>query len=95
MRGDWFGAPGCVALGASTVWIGRSNPPGSWNRGDAAITSGQVCFIVADIVVLDLRSTSEIRQIAERSYDILDLIFPTIMTGSDPGVRDTWIVINK
>jgi guanine deaminase len=49
----------------------------------------------ADIVVLDLKSTPEIKQRAERSNDIWDLIFPTIMMGDDRAVRDTWIAGEK
>ncbi|PKP85350.1 MAG: guanine deaminase [Alphaproteobacteria bacterium HGW-Alphaproteobacteria-2] len=45
----------------------------------------------ADLVVLDLASTSAIAQRAARADDIWQAVFPTIMMGDDRAVRATWV----
>ncbi|MEQ6247309.1 guanine deaminase [Sulfitobacter sp. HNIBRBA3233] len=45
----------------------------------------------ADITVLDLKSTPDIAQRANRAHDIWEDIFTTVMMGDDRAVRATWI----
>ncbi len=45
----------------------------------------------ADIVVLDLASTSAIAQRAARAANIWEAVFPTIMMGDDRAVRAVWV----
>ena len=45
----------------------------------------------ADLVVLDLASTSAVAQRAERAEDLWEAVFPTIMMGDDRAVRATWV----
>lgn len=45
----------------------------------------------ADIVVLDLASTSAISQRYENAAHVWDRIFPTIMMGDDRAIADVWI----
>ncbi|UWR21541.1 guanine deaminase [Sulfitobacter sp. S190] len=45
----------------------------------------------ADLTVLDLKSTPAIAQRANRSNDVWEDVFATIMMGDDRAVRDTWI----
>lgn len=45
----------------------------------------------ADIVVLDLKSTSVIEQRADRARDIWEAVFPTIMLGDDRAIEAVWI----
>jgi guanine deaminase len=45
----------------------------------------------ADLVVLDLASTSAIAQRAGRAGDLWESVFPTIMMGDDRAVRATWV----
>ena len=45
----------------------------------------------ADLVVLDLASTSDIAQRTARANDIWEALFPTIMMGDDRAIRDVWI----
>jgi guanine deaminase len=49
----------------------------------------------ADLVVLDLASTSAIAQRSARAGDIWEAIFPTIMMGDDRAVAATWVAGNK
>ena len=46
---------------------------------------------MADIAVLDLKSTPAIAQRANRADDIWGSLFPTIMMGDDRAVRDVWV----
>ncbi len=45
----------------------------------------------ADLVVLDLASTSHIAQRSARAEDIWEAVFPTIMMGDDRAVRAVWV----
>ncbi|MFV0491764.1 MAG: guanine deaminase [Pseudorhodobacter sp.] len=45
----------------------------------------------ADLVVVDLASTSAIEQAAARAGDIWQALFPTIMMGDDRAIRTVWI----
>lgn len=45
----------------------------------------------ADLVVIDLASTSAIAQATTRARTIWEAIFPTIMMGDDRAIRDVWI----
>jgi guanine deaminase len=45
----------------------------------------------ADILVLDLHSTTAISQRANQSKNIWELIFPTIMMGDDRAIKDVFI----
>lgn len=45
----------------------------------------------ADLVVLDLASTSAIAQRAERAEDLWEAVFPTIMMGDDRAIAEVWI----
>lgn len=45
----------------------------------------------ADLVVLDLGSTPEIKQRSMRANDLWEAIFPTIMMGDDRAIHDVWI----
>lgn len=45
----------------------------------------------ADLVVLDLASTSAIAQRVARAEGLWDAVFPTIMMGDDRAVRATWV----
>ena len=45
----------------------------------------------ADIVALDMHSTSAISQRTEASKDIWDALFPTIMMGDDRAIKEVWI----
>ncbi|MDE0523108.1 MAG: guanine deaminase [Boseongicola sp.] len=45
----------------------------------------------ADLIALDLASTPEIAQRADRAEDIWEALFPTIMMGDDRAVAQVWI----
>ncbi len=45
----------------------------------------------ADILVLDLHSTTAISQRAKQSKNIWELVFPTIMMGDDRAIKDVFI----
>jgi guanine deaminase len=47
--------------------------------------------IEADLVVIDLASTSAIAQRASRAESFWEAVFPTIMMGDDRAVREVWI----
>jgi guanine deaminase len=46
----------------------------------------------ADLTVIDLASTPAIAQRAERSADIWEAIFPTIMMGDDRAIVETYVM---
>ena len=46
---------------------------------------------MADITVIDLKSTAAISQRAERAETLWDALFPTIMMGDDRAITATWI----
>ncbi len=50
---------------------------------------------MADITILNLRSTDVIDQRAARAEDAWDAIFPTIMMGDDRAIRDVWVAGQK
>ena len=62
---------------------------------DALHLSGTIGNITpgaeADIVVLDLESTSAIAQRSVRAQTIWEAVFPTIMMGDDRAIRDVWV----
>lgn len=45
----------------------------------------------ADLVVLDLHSTSAIAQRTTRASDVWEALFPTIMMGDDRAIADVWV----
>jgi guanine deaminase len=45
----------------------------------------------ADLVVIDLASTSAIEQATRRAEDLWQQLFPTIMMGDDRAVAEVWI----
>ncbi|MFK7763079.1 MAG: guanine deaminase [Roseobacter sp.] len=49
----------------------------------------------ADLVVLDLASTSAIAQRAAQADTVWEALFPTIMMGDDRAVADVWIAGNR
>jgi len=49
----------------------------------------------ADLVVIDLASTSAIEQAAVRADDLWQALFPTIMMGDDRAVKEVWLAGKK
>ncbi len=49
----------------------------------------------ADLVVLDLESTSAISTAAQRAEDVWQRLFPTIMLGDDRAIADVWVNGNR
>ena len=78
---------------AQLMWLATEG------SADALKMSGKIGHLgvgaMADITVLDLKSTSAIAQRADRAVDIWDALFPTIMMGDDRAIADVWVAGKK
>lgn len=74
---------------AQLMWLATAGSAHSLHLGDeiGSLSAGYY----ADIAVLDLRSTDAIAQRANRSADVWEDVFATIMMGDDRAVQATWI----
>jgi guanine deaminase len=74
---------------AQLLWLATQGSAHALHLGGevGSLTQGHY----ADIAVLDLGSTQAIAQRANRSGDVWEDIFATIMMGDDRALRATWI----
>ena len=77
---------------AQLMWLATAGSARSLHLGNeiGSLDAGHF----ADIAVLDLRSTAAISQRANRSNDVWEDVFATLMMGDDRAVRATWIAGN-
>lgn len=74
---------------AQLMWLATEGSAHSLHLGGTIGHLGQGAE--ADILVLDLESTSAIAQRATRAQDIWEALFPTIMMGDDRAVKAVWV----
>jgi guanine deaminase len=74
---------------AQLMWLATVGSAGALHMGDKI--GNIVRGLEADLVVLDLESTTAISQRASRADDLWEAVFPTIMMGDDRAVDDVWI----
>ena len=88
----------CINLGKNNKKINLSEKkvliemlanPGKTYSGDeiGKISEG----LYADLVVINLKSTQEIEQRAEKATNFWEEVFPTLIMGDDRAIETTWV----